>query len=376
VLKPKTYLLVEENGNLFKEENGNLFIDVSYNEATDVLTFSPNGDLCTEGGTPMRAKSLLIGTVFALCGTAADAQWVVTDPGNLAQSIINMSDNIAHTSKTAVNTAESFAETVKIYEQAKRYYDQLKAVNNLIQDARKVRDIILMVGDVSDIYVTNFGKMMNDGNFSPRELDAIAFGYARLLEESNGVLQDRDVVRHVDDALGKVAGVGHHPLRVRSGTAQGEHGPYQVFARSGKARVLKPKTYLLVEENGNLFINTGYRIAPPGPRAAKLVTVGTVLRAALQYQGGHAYQAHRQFHKGSVSHNRSCLKVDVCLCSSRLFSAIRLTAASRSPPDSSANRCTSSFSDSSVENVKYSSSLTSVAYTAEWVPPSPIHTSR
>lgn len=115
----------------------------------------------------MRAKSLLIETVLALCGTAADAQWVVTDPGNLAQSIINMSDNIAHTSKTAVNTAESFAETVKIYEQAKRYYDQLKAVNNLIQDARKVRDIILMVGDVSDIYVTNFGKMMNDGNFSP-----------------------------------------------------------------------------------------------------------------------------------------------------------------------------------------------------------------
>lgn len=115
----------------------------------------------------MKAKSLLIGTVLALCGTGANAQWVVTDPGNLAQSIINMSDNIAHTSKTAVNTADSFAETVKIYEQAKKYYDQLKAVNDLIQDARKVRDIILMVGDVSDIYVTNFGKMMNDGNFSP-----------------------------------------------------------------------------------------------------------------------------------------------------------------------------------------------------------------
>ena len=62
----------------------------------------------------------------------------------------------------------------------------MKAVNNLIQDARKVRDIILMVGDVSDIYVTNFKKMMNDDNFSSRELDAIAFGYTRLLEESNG----------------------------------------------------------------------------------------------------------------------------------------------------------------------------------------------
>ena len=123
----------------------------------------------------MKARTLLIGTAFVLGVTGARAQWVVTDPGNLAQSIINMSDNIAHTSKTAVNTAESFAETVKIYEQAKKYYDQLKSVNNLIQDARKVRDIILMVGDVSDIYVTNFGKMMNDGNFSPRELDAIAF---------------------------------------------------------------------------------------------------------------------------------------------------------------------------------------------------------
>lgn len=145
----------------------------------------------------MRMKSLLIGTAFALCAAGANAQWVVTDPGNLAQSIINMSDNIAHTSKTAVNTAENFAETVKIYEQAKQYYDQLRAVNNLIQDARKVRDIILMVGDVSDIYVTNFGKMMNDGNFSPRELDAIAFGYTRLLEESNGVLQDLKQVINV-----------------------------------------------------------------------------------------------------------------------------------------------------------------------------------
>lgn len=41
-----------------------------------------------------------------------------------------------------------------------------------------------------------------------------------------------------------------------------EGGAYKVtvFSRSGKTRVLKPRTYLLVEENGNLFINTGYRI--------------------------------------------------------------------------------------------------------------------
>ena len=78
---------------------------------------------------------------------------------------------------------------MKIYQQYKKYYDALKSVNNLVKDARKVSEIILMVGDVSEIYVTNFRKMLGDENFSPQELDAIAFGYTRLLEESNGVLQ-------------------------------------------------------------------------------------------------------------------------------------------------------------------------------------------
>ena len=41
-LKPETYLLQEENGNLFM--NTGFRIDVAYNEASDVLTFSPNRD--------------------------------------------------------------------------------------------------------------------------------------------------------------------------------------------------------------------------------------------------------------------------------------------------------------------------------------------
>ena len=40
--KPETYLLMEENGNVFF--NTGFRIDVAYNETTDVLTFSPNGD--------------------------------------------------------------------------------------------------------------------------------------------------------------------------------------------------------------------------------------------------------------------------------------------------------------------------------------------
>lgn len=145
----------------------------------------------------MRIKTMCICIALTTVSLHGRAQWVVADPGNLAQGIINMSENIAHTSKTAVSTAQSFAETVKIYDQAKEYYDKLKAVNNLVQDARKVREVILMVGDVSNIYVTNFKKMMSDENFSAKELDAIAFGYTKLLEESNGVLQDLKQVINV-----------------------------------------------------------------------------------------------------------------------------------------------------------------------------------
>ena len=48
---------------------------------------------------------------------SASAQWVVSDPGNLAQGIINASKNIVHTSKTATNMVNNFQETVKIYQQ-------------------------------------------------------------------------------------------------------------------------------------------------------------------------------------------------------------------------------------------------------------------
>ncbi len=59
------------------------------------------------------------------------AQWVVTDPTNLAQGIVNTTKQIIQTSSTASNMIKNFKETVKIYEQGKKYYDKLKKVNNL-----------------------------------------------------------------------------------------------------------------------------------------------------------------------------------------------------------------------------------------------------
>jgi len=132
---------------------------------------------------------LCLGAIFFI-NQKSHAQWVVTDPGNLAQGIINATKNIVQTSTTASNMIKNFEETVKIYEQGKAYYDALKKVNGLVRDARKVQQTILMMGDITDIYVVNFQKMMSDPYFSVEELSAIAMGYTILLEESSNVLTD------------------------------------------------------------------------------------------------------------------------------------------------------------------------------------------
>lgn len=118
------------------------------------------------------------------------AQFVVTDPTNLASGILNSANEIVQTSSTVSNVVKNFNEVKKVYEQGKEYYDKLKAVNNLVKDARKVQQTVLLIGDVSEMYVHNFGKMMNDPNFSPKELVAIGNGYAVLLNESTALLKE------------------------------------------------------------------------------------------------------------------------------------------------------------------------------------------
>ncbi|REC79480.1 hypothetical protein DRF60_06560 [Chryseobacterium elymi] len=126
---------------------------------------------------------------FAITSQAR-AQWVVTDPTNLASGIVNSANEIVQTSSTVSNVVKNFNEVKRVYEQGKEYYDKLKAVNNLVKDARKVQQTVLLVGDVSEMYVTNFGKMMNDPNFKPNELAAIANGYSALLNESTELLKE------------------------------------------------------------------------------------------------------------------------------------------------------------------------------------------
>jgi len=130
-------------------------------------------------------------TVLMLAVTpSAKAQFVVTDPTNLASGILNSANEIVQTSSTVSNVVKNFKEVEKVYKQGKEYYDKLKAINNLVKDARKVQQTVLLVGDVSEMYVQNFGKMMNDQNFTPQELIAIGNGYSALLNESGELLKE------------------------------------------------------------------------------------------------------------------------------------------------------------------------------------------
>lgn len=139
----------------------------------------------------MKNSIIITVTVIALAITSfAKAQFVVTDPANLASGILNSANEIVQTSNTVSNVVKNFNEVKKVYEQGKEYYDKLKAVNNLVKDARKVQQTVLLVGDVSEMYVNNFGKMLNDPNFNTHELTAIANGYSTLLNESTELLKE------------------------------------------------------------------------------------------------------------------------------------------------------------------------------------------
>ena len=139
----------------------------------------------------MRTKIIMLLVVCSLFTGKVNAQWVVSDPGNLAQGIINASKNIIQTSSTAQNMIKNFQETVKIY-------DALKSVHNLVKDARKVQKSILLIGEISDIYVNSFQKMLSDENYTPDELSAIAYGYTQLLQESSDVLEEMKSVVNIN----------------------------------------------------------------------------------------------------------------------------------------------------------------------------------
>lgn len=172
----------------------------------------------------MKRRIILTLACLLVSAGAARAQWVVSDPSNLAQGIVNSTQQIAEAAKNGQTMLQSFQETVKIYEQSKKYYDALKAVSNLVRNARKVQQCMLLVGEISDIYMDGYRRMLADENFTPSELGAIAVGYAKIIEDAAGALRElQDIVNPTDlsltdkdriDVVERVYGVlrGHRDL--------------------------------------------------------------------------------------------------------------------------------------------------------------------
>ena len=86
----------------------------------------------------MKRKIFSALCAFLLTVPAMHAQWVVTDPGNLAQGIVNSVNEMVETSETAQNAMSTFKEASKIYEQSRKYYDMLKSENSLVSGSLKV----------------------------------------------------------------------------------------------------------------------------------------------------------------------------------------------------------------------------------------------
>ena len=68
----------------------------------------------------MKQKIILLCLCLVCTGRSTYAQWVVSDPTNLAQGIVNSTKQVVEAAKNGQTMLQSFQETVKIYEQIGR----------------------------------------------------------------------------------------------------------------------------------------------------------------------------------------------------------------------------------------------------------------
>ena len=115
-----------------------------------------------------KLKMPLVAACLCLAGAGtANAQWVVSDPTNLAQSIINSAKEMVETAGTKANTLNGFLETKKVFEQGKKYYDALKSVHAVVKGGLQVTKTIGLGMEISGIILENSPKMIPAENYTP-----------------------------------------------------------------------------------------------------------------------------------------------------------------------------------------------------------------
>lgn len=141
----------------------------------------------------MRKQTLIVlFAALALSPVArVSAQWVVHDPGNLAQAITSYAQHLAN----ADNTFNTLLESRKIFEQGREYYDALKSVHSLIRNARKVEESVALSVRVVDEYGRTLSRLEGTGHFTARQLEAynrqqrnLMLGMASVIDDITSVI--------------------------------------------------------------------------------------------------------------------------------------------------------------------------------------------
>lgn len=138
----------------------------------------------------MKTKIIILALIVGFSIERTHSQIPVTDVANITQSVVNSSLELVEASSTAANMIKNFQETSKIFNQAKEYYEKLRNINTYVKDGIKVKNTLLMVGEITEIYHNSFEIILSDNNFTYEEIVAIANGYSKILSASSGMVKE------------------------------------------------------------------------------------------------------------------------------------------------------------------------------------------
>lgn len=135
-------------------------------------------------------KTEIIYFLAIILSQSVSAQWVVSDPTNLAQSVINTARTVGQSEATRGAVLENVANTEKIFEQTRQYYEYLRTVNSYIKDVYEVKHTIEMAAEITSLYNTNIRDLASNPLYKTDEISAITFGYSKILEKCASALAD------------------------------------------------------------------------------------------------------------------------------------------------------------------------------------------
>lgn len=135
-------------------------------------------------------KLRMLVVVLVFMTNHVQAQWIVSDPGSLAQSILNYAQHI----NTVNNTLDEIEESTKIFNQGKKYYDSLQNVHHVIKDCRKVKDCVTLSMNLINDYNKTKSKISSDSYYTPEQIDVYNRQQSSIMTSVANVIGDMNNV--------------------------------------------------------------------------------------------------------------------------------------------------------------------------------------